>query len=70
MELDIYYCLEMKSRIRYLIGVKGGITQVIFHNYAKMKVDSFDSLPLEKNNDFSLFQFLVKIKTTTTITYS
>ena len=57
MELDIYYCLEMKSRIRYLIGVKGGITQVIFHNYAKMKVDSFDSLPLEKTMTFHFFSF-------------
>ena len=47
----------MKSRIRYLIGVKGGITQVIFHNYAKMKVDSFDSLPLEKTMTFHFFSF-------------
>ena len=26
--------------IRYLIGVKSGITYVISHNYAKIKVDS------------------------------
>ena len=34
------------NRIRYLIGVKSGITYVISHNYAKIKVDSYDSLPL------------------------
>ena len=39
-------------RIRYLIGVKSGITYVISHNYAKAKVDSYDSLPLEKTLTF------------------
>ena len=29
------------------------IYNIIFHNYAKIKVDSEDSLPLEKNNHFS-----------------
>ena len=37
------------SRIRYLIRVKSGITYVISCNNAKIKVDSYDSLPLEKN---------------------
>ena len=32
------------SRIRYLIEVKSGIKCVISHNYAKIKVDSHDSL--------------------------
>ena len=32
------------SRIRYLIGVKNGITYAISHNYAKIKVDSYGSL--------------------------
>ena len=36
------------NRIRYLISVKSGITYVTFHNYAKIKVDSYDSLPLKK----------------------
>ena len=40
------------NRIRYLISVKSGITYIIFYSYAKTKVDSCDSLPLEKNNDF------------------
>ena len=36
------------SRFRYLIGVKGGITYVISHIYAKIKVDSYNYLSLEK----------------------
>ena len=34
------------NRIRYLIGIKSGITYVTFYNNAKIKVDSYDSLPL------------------------
>ena len=40
------------NRIRYLIEIKSGITYVISHDYAKIKIDSYDSLPLEKNIDF------------------
>ena len=40
------------SRIRYLIGVKNGITNDISHNYAKTKVDLYDFLPLEKTVTF------------------
>ena len=40
------------NRIRYLIGVKSGITYVVSHNYAKIKVASNDSLPLEKTLTF------------------
>ena len=36
------------NKIRYLMSVKRGITYVISHNYAKIKVDSYDSLSLEK----------------------
>ena len=36
----------INSRIRYLMGVKSGITYIIHHNYVKMKVDSYNSLPL------------------------
>ena len=50
-------------RIRYLIIQKSGITFVIFYNYGRIKIDSFNSFPLEK----PLSQFLIKIKITTTI---
>ena len=32
--------------------MKSGITYVISHNYAKIKVDSYDTLPLEKTTTF------------------
>ena len=40
------------NRIRCYIRVKGGITFIISHNYAKMKVDSYNSLTLEKTSTF------------------
>ena len=40
------------NRIRYLISAKSGITYVISHNYGKIRVDSYDSLPLEKTMTF------------------
>ena len=38
------------NRMRYLIGVKRGITYVFSHYYAKIKIDSYDSLPIEKRS--------------------
>ena len=32
--------------------IKSGITYLFSHNYAKIKVDSYDSLPLEKTLTF------------------
>ena len=75
MELHFWYYLELKNdsiynRIRYLIGVKSGITTVNYHSYARIKVDSYDSLPLEKTLTFHnvillIKSALIKIKTTT-----
>ena len=53
MELDIYYYGPEKydgiyNRIRYLLEVKSGIIYVTSHNYARIKIGSYDSLPLEK----------------------
>ena len=36
------------NRIRYLISQKSGITYIFSHYFAKIKVDSYDSLPIEK----------------------
>ena len=41
------YC-TIYNRIRYAINQKYDITYVISHNYAKIKIDSYDSLPLKK----------------------
>ena len=48
------------NRIRYLISVKSDITYAISHNYAKIKVDSFDSLLLEKTMTFHNDIILIK----------
>ena len=36
------------DRIRYLISLKSSITYIFSHYFAKIKVDSYDSLPIEK----------------------
>ena len=48
------------SRIRYLISPKSGITYIISHNYAKIKVDLYDSLHLEKAMTFHDVIILIK----------
>ena len=35
-------------RIRYIITLKSGTTYIFSHNFAKIKVDSYDSLPIKK----------------------
>ena len=46
--------------IRYLIGQKSSITYVIFYNYARIKIYSFDSLPLEKT--LTLYNVIILTK--------
>ena len=41
MELDIYY-----DKMKYLIIEKSGITDNINHNFARIRIDSSDSLPI------------------------
>ena len=48
------------NRIRYLIGVKSGMTYINSHNCAKIKVDSYDSLPLEKI--MTIHNVIIRIK--------
>ena len=36
------------DRIRYLISLKSGITYIFSHYFAKIKVDSYDSLTIEE----------------------
>ena len=37
------------DRIKYLTSLKSGVSYVISHNFARIKVDSYDSLPMEKH---------------------
>ena len=48
------------KRIRYLMGLKSSITYVSSHSYAKIKVDSYGSLPKEKR--LNLHNVLILIK--------
>ena len=48
------------NRIRYLISQKSGIAYAFSHYYAKIKVDSYDSLPLEKT--LTLHDVTIRIK--------
>ena len=48
------------NRIWYLIGVKSSVIYIISHNYAKIKVDSYHSLPLEITMTFHKVIKLIK----------
>ena len=48
------------NRIKHLIGLKNDSTYVIYHNYAKIKVDSHNSLALEKTSTFHNMIILIK----------
>ena len=48
------------NRIRYLISLKGCITYVFSHYYAKIKVYSYDSLPIK--TILTLHHIIIPIK--------
>ena len=51
---DIYSGdILLHDSIKYLISEKGGITDIINHNSARIRIDSYNSLPVQKNIDFS-----------------
>ena len=51
---------SISNKIRSFICVKSGITYIMYHDFAKTKVDSFDSLPLEKTMTFCDLIILIK----------
>ena len=57
-ESEKYDCIYNRSR--YLVSIKSGFTNIISHNYAKIKVDSHDSLPLEKAMIFHVVIIFIK----------
>ena len=48
------------NRIRYLISLKSGITNIFSHYFVKIKIDSYDSLPIEKR--LTLDNVIIHIK--------
>ena len=45
---DYSYCYKTCYKIKYLICEKSGTTDSINHNFARIRIDSYDSLPIEK----------------------
>ena len=48
------------NRRRYLVSLKCSLAYVISDNYAKLKLDSFDSLPREKTTTFNNVIIFIK----------
>ena len=48
------------NRIRYLVSLKSSITCIVSHYFAKIKVDSYDSLPIKKS--LTLHPVIILIK--------
>ena len=46
--VDLEKCNGNYNKIRYLVSQKSGIPYVFSNHYAKINVDSYDSLPIEK----------------------
>ena len=63
---------KIYDRIRYLASKKGGITNSFDNNFARIRIHSYNSLPVEKILTFhnnSLSQLLIRMKITTIIIY-
>ena len=45
----IYTYIYIYNRMRYLVNQESAIRYVNSHSYGRIKIDSNDSLPLEKN---------------------
>ena len=64
---------KIYHKIRYLKTLKSGLAYVISHSFTWIKVNSYDSLPLEETLTFHKVIILIKsinIKITTIIIYS
>ena len=71
---DYSYCDKICDKIKYLIIEKSGIAGSINHNFARIRIDSYNSLSNEKiltvHNVIVLIKSgLLSIKITTTIIY-
>ena len=53
-------CDKIWDRIKYLKSKKSGITGSINHNFAIIRIDSYDSLPIEKILTFHIVIILIK----------
>ena len=59
IKLDIYY-YKICDRVKYLLSETSGITSSIEHNFAIIRIDSYNSLLIEKRLTFHNFIILIK----------
>ena len=52
--------IKICDRIKYLITEKIGITDSANHNFARIRIDSYNSLPIEKILTFHYVTLLIK----------
>ena len=45
--LDRNWLDKICDSVKYLISEKGGITDIINHNFARIRIDSYNSLPVQ-----------------------
>ena len=57
---DYSCCDKICDKIKYLISKKSGITNNINHNFGRIRIDSCDSLPIEKILTFYNVIILIK----------
>ena len=57
---DYSYCDEIYDKIKYLISEKSAITHSINHNFARIRIDLYNSLPIEKILTFHNVIILIK----------
>ena len=57
---DYSYCDKICDKIKYLISEKSGITDSSNNNFARIKIDLYDSLPIEKMLTFHDVIILIK----------
>ena len=52
--------MKICDKIKYLISGKSGITDSINLNFGKIRIDSYNSLPIEKILTFHIVIILIK----------
>ena len=52
--------VKLVIRLKYLISAKSGITDSINHKFARIRIDSYNSLPIEKILTFHNVTMLFK----------
>ena len=57
---DYCYCDKVCGKIKYLISEKSGITDSINHSFARIRIDSYNSLTSEKILTFHNVIILIK----------